>query len=272
MHKALTQTFYKISYLIIVLTIIASAGGILLQNLYRDNQFVTQVWKTTDLVTLSVAIPLFITSLLLASRGSQRAHLILLAMLDYTLYNYAYYLFAAAFNWFFLIYVALFTLSVAAMIIGLLKIDAKQIMEQFRDSTPVKWISAYMLFVAAGLTIIYLIMTASFIVTGRLPVIVEKTGHPTNVVFALDLSFVVPVLVLGAIWLWNRRPWGYILAAISVVKGTLYTFVLAIVSLVTAQAGPEDSIGEFPLWITLSIGGLLASLFLLGNMKVSVKK
>jgi len=207
----------------------ASAGGLILGNLYRDNTFVASLWKGNDLVTLVVAVPMIIAALVLSMRGSQRAQLVWLAMLNYMLYNYAFYLFAAAFNWFFLIYVALFTLSIFALIFGLVNIDVNGISKKFRARTPVKWISGYMLFVALGLSTIYISQSIGFVATGQLPEIVLKTGHPTSIVFAIDLSLLVPVFVLGAICLWKRKPWGYVLATMSMVKGAVYTLVLTVV-------------------------------------------
>lgn len=188
-------------------------------------------------------------------------------MLDYTLYNYAFYLFAAAFNRFFLIYVALFTLAIFALIFGLAKLDVNAISQNFRARTPVKWISGYMLFVAVGLSGVYIVQSLSFITTGQLPPIVTLTGHPTSVVFALDLSLLTPFLALGAIWLWRRRPWGFALAAILLVKGVIYTLVLTAGSLFAADAGVPGSSAETPLWIVLTIAGLIASLFFLGNLE-----
>jgi hypothetical protein len=186
-------------------------------------------------------------------------------MLNYMLYNYAFYLFAAAFNWFFLIYVALFALSIFALIFGLVNIDANRIGQKFREKTPVKWISGYMLFVAVGLTTIYVIQSLGFVVTGQLPPIIVKTGHPTSVIFALDLSLLAPVFVLGAIWLWKRKPWGYVLAAMSIVKGTTYTLVLTVVAIWGANAGVPGALAEMPLWLVLTVAGLIVSLLLLGN-------
>ncbi len=262
---------YILSAMVIVLAIIASAGGIFLPELYRDNPFVTSVWQSTDLMTLTVATPLFIAALILSQRGSLRAQLIWLAMLDYFLYNYAYYVFAAAFNWFFLVYVALFVASLGALIFGLANLDVQAIARRFRARTPVKWICGYMIFVAIGLSTVYLIMSLGFIINGQLPQIIEKTGHITSVVFALDLSLVVPVFGLAAFWLWKRQPWGYVLAAISIVKGMVYTLVLAVVSYRATVVGFPEASTEIPLWLTLAAGGLLAGIFLLGNIKPSEK-
>lgn len=265
MFKTQTKSVRVLSIIIAILAIVASLGGFLIPDLYQDNNFVTSLWKGNDLVTLAVAVPMLVTALFLSRRGSQRALLIWLAMLDYTLYNYAFYVFGAAFNAFFLIYVALFALSIYALIFGLTSIDVNRISQNFRGRTPVKWISGYMLFVAVGLTIFYVAQSLGFVATAQLPPIVVKTGHPTSVVFALDLSLLVPVFTLGAIWLWKRRPWGYVLASIAVIKGTTYTLVLTVVSIWGAYTGVPGALEEIPVWLVLTVAGLFASLFLLGN-------
>ena len=269
MLQAKLRPAYILSAIIAILATIASVGGLFLGDLYRDNTFVNSLWGGNDLVTLVIAVPMLVAALILAIRGSHRAQLVWMAMLNYMLYNYAFYLFAAAFNWFFLIYVALFALSIYALIFGLVKIDVNRISQQFRVRTPVKRISGYMLFVAIGLSTVYFIQSLVFITTGQLPDIVVKTGHPTSIIFALDLSLLVPVFVLGAIWLWKRRPWGYVLATMSMVKGATYTLVLTVVSLWAANIGVPGASAQIPLWLSLTIAGLVASLFLLGNLKQS---
>ncbi|HLE29872.1 MAG TPA: hypothetical protein VI793_17230 [Anaerolineales bacterium] len=271
----MSQTKFRSAYIlsasIAILALVQSAGGLFISGLYRDNLFVTSAWKGNDLVTLAVAVPILVAALILAMRGSLKAQLIWVGVLDYMLYNYAFYLFGAAFNWFFLIYVALLALSIFALIFGLLTLDVNGIGQQFRERTPVKWISGYMMFVAFGLSVIYFAQSLGFIFTGQVPSIVTSTGHPTSVVFALDLTLLVPLLVLGAVWLWKRKSWGYVLAGISTVKGPLYTLVLTVGSLWAANAGVEGAGGEIPLWVFLTVLGLIASGLLFGNMKAAEK-
>jgi hypothetical protein len=81
----------------------------------------------------------------------------IVASLDHTLYNYAFYLFAAAFNRFLHLYVALFMLVIFALIFGLAKRDVNAISHNFPARTPVKWINGYMLFVAVGLSGAYIV-------------------------------------------------------------------------------------------------------------------
>lgn len=256
-----------LSIIIVILAIISSLGGLLIPNLYRDNDFVTIVWHGNDLITLFAAIPLLIISLVLSHLGSLRGQLVWLGMLDYMLYNYAYYLFGTAFNPFFLIYVALFALSIYALIFSLSRIDYNGICQKFRAQTPVRWIAGYMLFVAMGLIVVYFAQSLNFVATGQLPQIVILSGHPTSMVFALDLTLVVPLFILGGIWLWNRKPWGYVLGVIANVKGVLYMLVLVLGTIFTGELGIPGTMAQLPLWIGLGVASLLASVVLLGNMK-----
>ena len=75
------------------------------------------------------------------------------------------------------------------------------------------------------------------------------------------------LLALGAIWLVQRKPWGFILAGIYTVKGPLYTLVLTAGSLWAANAGVEGAGAEAPLWVTLTILGLIACILFYRNIR-----
>jgi hypothetical protein len=213
-------------------------------------------------VTLFVAFPILVIALILSARGSQRSQLVWLGMVNYTLYNFAFYLFGTAYNRFFLIYVGLFTLSIFALIFGLVGLDVKEISQKFRAKTPVKSISTYMLFVAIALGSFWILQSLNFVLTGQVPEIIITVDGYTNIIAALDLSMVVSVFALGGIWLWQRLPWGYVLGAIANVKGTIYTLALTAATISATQAG----VGEatlVPVWGFLSLGSLISSLVLL---------
>ena len=259
------RTAKQLSTAIVVLAALTSSSGLLFRGLYRDNDFVSTTWLGNDAITLFLAVPILIVALIYAQRGSLKAGLVWLGVLDYMLYNYAFYLFGAAFNAFFLLYVALLVLSIFALIYGLASLDVAEIGRQFSPRTPVKWIGGYFLFVAAGLGFVYVSQSIAFITTGQLPAIINITGHPTNVVFALDLTLLIPWLVLGAVWLIKRQPWGYVIAGILSVKGPLYTLVLGVNNILVVNAGVSQT-SELPLWGTLTVLGLVAGGLLFGHM------
>ena len=266
-HRAVSlEPAATLSAIVAALAVVASAGGLFLRGLYRDNTFVTAAWRGSDVVTLIVAVPLLAGAARLAIDGSRRALLVWLGMLDYMLYAYAYYVFGAAFNRFFLIYVAIFALSTQALIFALAGTDAGALSAAFGPRTPVRAIAAYMLIVAAGLSAVYVAQSIGFIVTGELPAIVVATGHSTSIVFAIDLSLLVPGLVLGGFWLWQRRPWGYLLAGILNIKGAVYTLGLAVGSWQAAKAGIPGAAAQLPFWGLLSLCGTIASVALLRRL------
>lgn len=261
------KTAYILSVFIAILAAFTSIGGLFLPNMYRDNSFVKTTWLGNDAVTLFIAIPILIAALVYSAKGSSKGQLIWMGMLDYMLYNYAFYLFGAAFNVFFLLYAALLAFSIFALIFGLTNLDVNRISQQFRKDAPVKWIGGYFIFVASGLGLVYLIQSIIFIATGNVPAIVTISDHPTNVVFALDLTLLIPWLILGAFWLMKRQPWGYVIAGILNVKGPLYTLVLAVNSILVVNAGISET-SELPLWGTLTVLGLIASVLFYVNMRL----
>ncbi|HXF60115.1 MAG TPA: hypothetical protein VNK95_00780 [Caldilineaceae bacterium] len=255
-----------LSAIIAILATVASAGGLFLDNLYLDNTLVAAAYRGNDLITLVIAVPLLAAAMLLAQRGSPRAQLVWMGGLGYMLYNYIFYLYGAAMNRFFLLYVALFTLSIYALILGLAQLDANGIARRFRARTPTKWIAGWMLFFALLLGGLWVARSVSFVVTGETPQDVLQTGHPTAVVYATDLSLLVSSLVVAAVWLWQRRPWGYGLATILMVKCVTYPLALLAMSVFSFLAGTGwDSLT--PLWAFLGAGCVAALGLLLGNMQ-----
>jgi hypothetical protein len=188
-------------------------------------------------------------------------------MLAYMLYNFAYYLFGTAFNSFFLLYVTIFDLALFALLFGLVRLDGVALGRRFRSATPARWIAGYMVLVALGLTVAYSGMSLSFVATGQVPEIVTNTGHLTNIVFALDLTMVVPWFLLAAVWLWQRRPWGYVLATMLNVKGAIYMLALSAVTVSAVRSGASDDLSQLGLWAFIGVTGLIASVVLVANVE-----
>jgi hypothetical protein len=147
------------------------------------------------------------------------------------------------------------------------QLDVEGISRAFRAKTPVKWISGFMLFFALFLGGLWGARSMSFFVTGQVPQDIVQTGHPTGVVYAIDLALLVPGLVLGAIWLWQRRPWGYVLGSVMMIKATTYALALIAMSLFSDRAGIPGAWDLVPLWAFLGTGCLVSCSVLLGNMR-----
>lgn len=260
------------SLAVALLAEIASAAGLLLPALYRDNLLVSSGWLGNDLVTLFLAAPALAFISARAAQRSDARELIRLGLLDYMLYNYAFYLFGAAFNSLFLIYVAIVTLAGVELIRGLVRLDVETVGRAMRATAPVRAVGAYLLLVATGLAAVYVVQWANFAATGRLPAVVSATGHPTSVVFALDLTLVVPPSVLAGVWIWQRRPWGYALAVITTGKGAIYMVALSAATLAAWRSGALASPSQIALWGVIGLGSALACAALLGKMALPASR
>ena len=85
-------------------------------------------------------------------------------------------------------------------------------------------VSAVLAFLAAGLGSMWLFSALGLVMTGAVPegsTLVE-TEAIVHLGIALDLAFLVPAYALAAVLLWRRRAWGYVLAALLLVSGTLH--------------------------------------------------
>lgn len=255
---------WRLSVGVAALMLLQSVSGVAFPKLYRDAGWVTAAWYGNDLVTALVAVPLMAWALMAVRRGSRRAELVWYSMLGYCVYNYAYYLFGAQLNWFFPVYVVLFAMPVFALILALGRVDAGQIASAFSGKTPVKWISSYMLFTGIGLTFAWTAQWLNFMLTGAVPDVGEEGFR---LIASLDLSYIVPWFVLGAVLLIRRQPWGYIVATIITLKGATYTLVLTVTSTVGALRGIEGTLEQIPVWAVWTLVGGLAVWGLLRNLQ-----
>jgi hypothetical protein len=209
---------FQASVLIGLLLVVAAGVGLFVPGSYKaDTAFTAAAFRGTDLVSLVVALPTLAGSLFLARRGSGRALLVWLGTLAYITYTYLYS-FAIVWNRLFLVYVALLSLSGFTLVCALTALDANQLADQFTDRTPVRPVSTFLWVIGAMLGLMELGQVVPALLAGEVPDVVAKTGHPTGVIYILDLGLVVPLLVMAGHWLRARRPWGYVAAGILLVK------------------------------------------------------
>ncbi|MHA7239257.1 hypothetical protein [Arthrobacter sp. TMS1-12-1] len=260
----------RAAYLLTALAAIAmassSAGGLVATDrLYRDNALTTATFRGQDTVTLLVAVPLLLIGLVLEVRGSRRGRLLWLGMLFYAMYAYLFYTVAAAFNPFFLLYVASFGLPLYALILSVPRLDLGSLGDAMGGTTARVVAIAYTSVVAAGLGILWSGMCLSYLATGDVPRPILDSGHPTAVVFAIDLVFIVPPMLLAATWLVRRRAIGWVLAGVMSVGGSVYTLSLAAASVEVARQDAGSG-AELPLWAALTAMGAATALLLFLSM------
>lgn len=239
-----------------MLAIVAWAIGLFGHHIYLDNDFVQTVWQANDLVTLFTAFTT--AALVLFTTKTATIQLLWAGLLSYLIYTYAFYLFGAAFNSLFLVYVGVILASLVALLALLVGLPVRQ----FSLPTALaRFMGGYLFLIALMLVVVELPPAVGFIFTGALPDIVLKTAHPTSVVYALDLTLVVPTCLVATVWLWQQKPWGVVLAAIMLVKSVAYGLVLCAGTLLLAYRGIDHD-PLLPFYVFITLGGLVGSVSL----------
>ena len=222
--------------------------GLIFRGQYRDVVWIRETWFGNDWVTLLVAVPALVLASRIAARGSSRAHAVRLGLLAYAVYNYAFYLFGAALNVFFPVYVALCLLS-AVTLLWSIAIDSNT----SRVTAPhrvTQLAGACFLCVGVGLATMWLVMWADVVFLG------DAAPIDTNafkLVAALDLTVIVPTLVVSGGLLWFRRSRGCWLGAAAGIQAVMYLTVLSVNSALAIRSGHSDAAGELLIWSTLGV-------------------
>ncbi|MBN2540133.1 MAG: hypothetical protein JXB08_01260 [Bacilli bacterium] len=250
------KSILVLSIIILVLSLMSSLGGLLLADLYRDSQTITIIWQSNDLITLIIVVPIFLVSIISwYTKRTLKSLLVWYSALWYMIYNYAYYVYGAAFNDFYLLYLFVYTLSIGTLLLGLKRFPIVNVEKSLKASFRYKIVVAQMLFVASGLAIIYVVQSLNYVFNDQLPAIIETSGHVTSVVYSIDFSMVVLFFILGSILLLKKNPWGYVIAFLGNLKGVFYMTVLGYASLRTNPS-------EVFIWIMLGVLSLISFLLL----------
>jgi hypothetical protein len=249
-------TAVMLTGIIIILAAVASLGGLFLPGLYRDSQYMINQAVGQDLVTLVVAVPALIVTLFYVRRGSARATLAWVGLLGYILYTYTTYAFGSAFNPFFLIYVGLFSLAIFTLVAAVSQMDPAAWSRRFDAATPRRPVAIFLAFIGLMVMGLWLPDILRYLATGTLPPSLVLAQIPTNFVYVMDLGLVVPLAFLSAVWLWQRRPWGYLLAGFVLMKAT--TMGLALLSMVWFMVRGGDALEVAPatMAVIVATGGL----------------
>jgi len=197
--------------------------------LYRnDSVSAVAQGKASDLVTLVLGIPLLLLSTYFSRQGSFRGRLILTGTLAYFLYTFMSYSFLWTYNRFFILYVVLMALSLYAFILAMMSFDLHKIAAHFKAELPVKFLGIFQLFLGFALALLWIGRIAPSIISGAVPVGLEH--YTTLVIQAMDLGIVVPAAILSGILLMQRKPFGYLLTSVLIIKGiTMLTSLSAMI-------------------------------------------
>lgn len=214
------------------------------QGVYRhDSSFVAAIFKGTDVVTLFVSIPLLLTGYWLHRRNSLRGSIFLIGMLLYFLYLGATYTFSVLFNSLFLVYTALFSAALFATILALTTFDLQHLASKVTSNLPRRGIAIFMFVAGLGTLMLWLSELIGPLMTGQAPA--NLGPYTTMFTHGFDSAVITPACVLTGIFLLQRKPLGYLLAAPLLILCTLIGVVVIAQTISQTLAGFVFPIGVY---------------------------
>ena len=250
---------YWLSGLLAAVTVIQSTVGAFHPQIFRDPAMTAGNARGTDVVILFVALPTLIVSMILTRRGSQRAKVTWAGALTYILYNAIIFAFATAFNPLFLICVAMLSLAVWSLVVLLTQINVDTIRVHFAEKTPVRFFAGYLAIISLLFLITWLKQIVPAMIAPAAPTFLAGTIMLTSPVHVLDLGFLLPLGFVGAVWLWQKKSWGYLLAGLLITMMTIETTSIAVDQFFGHIHDPAASPDAVPLFLGLTVIGLIAS-------------
>src|SRR4051794_13773590 len=146
----------RLSAPIALLALASSLTGLLVDRTYANE---TANWAGQavgqDIANL-VAFPALAWCAIAAAGGSLRAYLLWLGLLAFSAYSFAIYAFAMHFQPLFLVHVAVFGMSVYALIGGLASLDVARVKASFPERAPVRWTAALVFAIGSIFALLWL--------------------------------------------------------------------------------------------------------------------
>jgi hypothetical protein len=231
------------------------------QGAYRhDSTFVAGILKGTDAVILFFGVPLLLIGYLFYRRASLRGSIFLIGILLYFLYIGVTYTFSVIFNSLFLVYTALFSVSLFATIIALTTFDIQGLVAKVTPNMPRRGIAIFMFVAGFGTLFLWLSELISPLMTGQAPA--NLGPYTTMFTHGFDSAVITPATVITGIYLLKRKPLGYLLAA------PLLTLCTLVGVTVIAQTISQALLGIiFPIGVYI---GMVGSWVLMGAFAIGL--
>jgi hypothetical protein len=214
----LARSTYWVSGALALVTAAAAAATFFSPGVLRGPAVMNGSARGTALVVLVLAVPALLIAMWSAATGSVRALIVWLGAIAYIAYQAVLFIFATPFNQLFLLYLAMFALSFWSIVALLHQVDAESLRLRFSPTLPVRGLAAYALIVVLLNALAWLRNVVPGVLGSTTPSWLHGTGLSTNPIYVQDLAFWLPLMAVAAVWLWRRRPWGYL------VVGSMLTY------------------------------------------------
>lgn len=245
----------------VLMTIVSVAGLVDWNRTYPGvDAALLPLFVGQDALNLLVGLPILVGSMWLARRGALMGLLLWPGALFYVLYDYGYYVLGAPFNAFFLIYIALMTLSAYAMIGIVVSIDSAAVHARLAETVPARLVGLFISGLAVLFTALWSAISVSAVASGAQLDLVPR------VVTIMDLTIQLPALFIGGVLLMRRHALGYVVAAGLLLQAAAYLIGLSVITVLTEilTGVPLDVVAVAPGLVIGAIGLVFIGIFVRG--------
>lgn len=173
-----------------------------------------------DWITLCLAVPLLLLSLVGFLKKNLKAHFVLTGTVGYFFVTYLFYLNMGMYNIMFLVYAALLGLTFFALVNLLFTFDYSGIGEAFPNNSAPKWTGGFLMINSIAIAWMWLEVVVPPLIDGT--IYPEELFHFTTlVVQGLDLGLLLPLSFVSGYLLYRR-------AALGLVSGPVYIVFLSL--------------------------------------------
>lgn len=230
------------------LTMTAAALGLLFDGVYGKDEATVQMLRGFDAVTLVMIGPALLLAVLADRRGHALGRVLVASLLAYLGYTYAYHLLGAGFTDLLLLHAPLVTITLVALVLILRNIPVADLASSAAHAR-VRLPAAVLALLAVSLGAMWAYACVAYAVEGTTPAGSSLVESDTivHLGIVLDLTVLVPLYGAAAVLLWSRRAWGYLLAALALVSGTLHQVSYVVALLFQYAADVPGSVAVDPV-------------------------
>ncbi|MBN1154246.1 hypothetical protein JXB12_04925 [candidate division KSB1 bacterium] len=247
--------------LIITLTMLLSAslaivsifGAFVPETYEREVDSMAAQGVGQDMVNLFLVVPILVISSLYLLKQSKIAAFIHAGTVFYVLYSFVIYSLGIHFNSLFLLYCLTLGLSLYTFILSMYQLTGMNVMNWHDAKIPEKYMGTYLIFIAALFYALWLQEIIPAHLNNMIPKSVSDYNLLVNPVHVMDLSIVLPALVITAILLFKKQRLGYILTPILFVFIVILTIALAGMVLMLKVRGVSEDISLIFIFTILAI-------------------
>jgi hypothetical protein len=259
MFRTSLRPYRLMGSLMAALLVVAAGGGLLAPTIYRPflSDGLVAFQSLQDVMALLFA-PLLVAAMHGTGRGSARAFVAWVGLLVGVVYYYAFAVFDFFYTVYYPLYLALVGLGVYSLIGLLTGVDAAAFAGRVSRRMPVRLIAGVL-----ATTLLFVPIWSVGIARG---IAAQRPGQ-MDLVFVLDLCFLIPACLVAAVQVWRRRPAGYLLSGPLLVKAAVSGILLSAGEVQKMLRGQPPTVEELGIYLLLAVVGSVSVVLYLRSLQ-----